>query len=85
MLERDVKNITDYYGHFAPELLDSHYAEEIWALFEDGNLHPDHELTGKFEIDTHTADTDAVLMEIKAVLAEEEARLQRQEESDALD
>jgi RIO kinase 1 len=77
MLQRDVGNMTDYYGMFAPELLDSHYAEEIWALFEDGTLHPDHPLTGDFELDTHTADTDAVLQEIKAVMAEEESRLER--------
>lgn len=77
MLERDVNNMTEYYGLFAPELLDSHYAQEIWALFEDGELHPDHPLTGCFELDTHTADTDAVLEEIKAVLAEEESRRER--------
>lgn len=77
MLERDVNNMTEYYGLFAPELLDSRYAQEIWALFEDGKLHPDHQLTGQFELDTHTADTDAVLEEIKAVLAEEELRKER--------
>jgi RIO kinase 1 len=77
MLARDVQNITDYYGQFAPELLESHYAEEMWALFEEGELHPDHELTGHFELDTHLADTDAVLQEIKAVLAEEEKRRER--------
>jgi RIO kinase 1 len=27
MLERDIKNMTDYYGLFAPALLDSHYAQ----------------------------------------------------------
>jgi RIO kinase 1 len=77
MLERDVRNMTEYYGVFAPELLDSHYAREIWALFEEGELHPDHQLTGYFELDTHIADTDAVLQEIKAVLAEEEGRQER--------
>jgi RIO kinase 1 len=77
MLARDVRNMTDYYGLFAPELVDTHYAEEIWALYEDGNLHPDYPLTGRFEIDTHTADTDAVLEEIRAVLAEEESRRER--------
>ncbi len=77
MLERDVGNMTDYYGAFEPALLQSHYAQEIWALFEDGELHPEHRLTGHFELDTHTADTDSVLAEIKAVLAEEENRLER--------
>jgi len=77
MLERDVNNMTAYYGLFAPELLESHYAQEIWALYEDGELHAERQLTGQFELDTHTADTDAVLQEIKAVLAEEEKRQER--------
>ncbi len=82
MLARDVNNMTEYYGQYAPELLESHYAEEIWALYEDGELHPDHQLTGQFELDTHTADVDAVMLEIKAALAEEEARLERLRDAD---
>jgi len=82
MLERDVKNMTDYYGLFAPDLLDSHYAQEIWALYEEGNLHPEHELTGQFELDTHEADVDAVMLEIKAALEEEESRLERLREAE---
>ncbi len=85
MLERDVKNMTDYYGLFAPELLDSHYAQEIWALYEEGALHPDLKLTGHFEIDSHTADVDSVLLEIKAALAEEESRKQRLRDADTAD
>jgi len=85
MLERDVNNMTGYYGLFAPELLDSHYAQEIWALYEGGNLHPDHVLTGQFEIDAHTADVDAVMLEIRAVLAEEKARHDRLREVQQLD
>ncbi len=85
MLERDIKNMSEYYGLFAPELLDSHYAEEIWALYEDGKLHPDQELTGRFEVDTHTADVDAVMLEIKAALAEEEARRERVRGAERLD
>jgi RIO kinase 1 len=83
MLERDVKNMTDYYGLFAPELLNSRYAQEIWALYEEGELHPDRKLTGHFEIDTHTPDVDAVMLEIKAALAEEESRKARLRDSDA--
>ncbi len=85
MLERDVKNMTDYYGMFAPDLLQTHYAHEIWALFEDGELHPDYALTGSFEMDTHIADTDAVLEEIRAVLAEEQSRQERLRESESGD
>jgi RIO kinase 1 len=85
MLERDVKNMTDYYGLFAPDLLKTHYAKEIWTLFEDGDLHPDYELTGDAELDTHTADTDSVLLEIKAVLEEEEARQERLRDAESED
>jgi len=85
MLERDVANITSYYATFAPELANSRYAQEIWALFEAGDLHPDLELSGEFETDTHTADVDAVMLEIKAALAEEESRQQRIREAEDAD
>ena len=85
MLQRDVKNMTDYYGIYAPELLNSHYGAEIWALYEDGELHPDSALSGQFELDTHTADVDSVMREIKAALAEEESRKQRLLDADAAD
>jgi len=77
MLERDVNNMTQYYGQFAPELLDSQYAKEIWALYEDGKLKPGIELNGNFAEDTQLSDVDGVLEEIKAVLFEEEKRQER--------
>jgi RIO kinase 1 len=77
MLSRDVNNMTNYYGQFAPELLDTRYAEEIWELYEAGELHPDIELTGEYHEDEQSADVDAVLTEISAAIEEEEARLER--------
>jgi RIO kinase 1 len=77
MLERDVNNMTNYYGQYAPELLNTRYAKEIWALYEDGLLEPDTALTGEFEESNQAADVDAVLAEIKAVIAEEQERLER--------
>ena len=77
MLSRDVNNMTHYYGQFAPELLDTRYAKEIWELYEAGELHPDIELTGEFHEDEQAADVDAVLTEISAAIEEEEARLER--------
>ena len=82
MLERDVNNMTTYYGQYAPELLGSNYAKEIWALFEDGELHPDVELTGQFEESTEAADVDVVMQEIKAAFAEEQERQERMREAD---
>lgn len=75
MLTRDVNNMRDYYGQYAPELLNTRYADEIWALYEDGAL--DAELTGQFEDADEEADVDSVVAEIRAVLAEEQERLER--------
>lgn len=77
MLIRDVDNMTNYYGQFAPELLGTQYAKEIWDLYEAGDLHENTKLTGEVEEDTHSADVDAVLTEISAAILEEEARLER--------
>ena len=77
MFQRDVRNMTDYYAEFAPQLNQTHYAEEMWALFQAGELTPESVLTGEFEFDTTDADVDTVLEEIKAAFAEEQERLAR--------
>ena len=82
MLERDVGNMTDYYAQFAPELAQTKYAREIWDLYEDGELHPDTELTGLFEETLTAPDVDGVMEEIKAALAEERARQERLREAE---
>lgn len=51
MLRQDVNNLTAFLGRFAPELFDTWYAGEIWALFESGELRVDSELGGHFEQD----------------------------------
>jgi len=60
MLLRDVNNLTAYLGRYAPELFDTWFGEEMWALFEAGDLHPDTALTGKFKPDTRRVDVDSV-------------------------
>lgn len=82
MLARDVDNMTNYYAQFAPDLLETQYAREIWSLYEAGELHPDLQLTGHYEEDAEAADVDAVLAEIKAALAEEQERQERVHEAD---
>ncbi|HEU4775040.1 MAG TPA: PA4780 family RIO1-like protein kinase [Lysobacter sp.] len=76
MLQRDVNNLTLSLGRVAPELLSTHYAEEMWALYEKGELHPDSELTGEFEFDESTADLDSVQLAIRD--AREEALIRQQ-------
>ena len=76
MLLRDVNNLTAYLGRFAPELLDSWYGEEMWALFEAGELLPDSPLTGTFVHDETTIDLDSVRHAIND--AREEALIRQQ-------
>ncbi|MEN5017736.1 PA4780 family RIO1-like protein kinase [Erwinia sp. Eh17-17] len=70
MFERDVNNITAYYGQFAPQLLKTRYAKEIWMLYEDGKLTPETPLTGRFVEATHKVDVDSLMDEI--IAAEDE-------------
>ena len=77
MFARDVNNMRRYYGEFAPALLHTEYAKEMWALFEEGNLTPNSRLTGIFEDANVSADVDAVLEEIQAVMQEEQERQER--------
>jgi RIO kinase 1 len=65
MLERDVNNIRGTLGRFAPELLETRYAREIWALFEAGELQPESVLTGMFARDEAAPDTEAVMVVIE--------------------
>jgi RIO kinase 1 len=74
MLERDVGNMAAYFGQFAPELKYTKYAKEMWALYEEGKLTPESQLTGEFADPEDAADVDAVMREIKAALAEEARR-----------
>lgn len=85
MLDRDVNNMTQYYGQYAPDLLATRYAKELWALYEDGKLTPETELTGYFEEDEEAADIDSVVQEIKAVMEEERERRERLREADEQD
>jgi RIO kinase 1 len=64
MLERDVNNIRGTLGRFAPELLATEYAREIWALFEAGELMAESVLTGVFARDETAADAQAVLVAV---------------------
>jgi RIO kinase 1 len=85
MLERDVNNMRAYFGMFAPELLHTQYAKEMWALYEKGQLHPDSKLTGQFKDSEILADVDSVMSVIDSALKEQferMERLRRREEDD---
>jgi RIO kinase 1 len=64
MLERDVNNIRSTLGRFAPELLTTEFAREMWALFEQGELRPDSALTGLFAREESATDPNSVMLVI---------------------
>ena len=80
MLARDVNNLRTYFGQYAPALLETQYDEEIWALYEHGNLNPEVELTGRFECEKPPVDLEGVMREIDDAWEEEAARLLRLQE-----
>ncbi|MGE3349085.1 MAG: PA4780 family RIO1-like protein kinase [Ramlibacter sp.] len=74
MLLRDVANLRDFFGQFAPELLATDYGPEIWDLYQRGMLDTNVALTGRFARPAGTVDLGGVLREIDDAQAEERAR-----------
>ena len=75
MLERDVNNLRTTLARFAPELLATDFAREMWSLFEQGELRPETELSGTFVRDETVIDPASVMRVIEDAREEE---LQRQ-------
>lgn len=80
MLERDVANLATFFSRFAPQLAQTQYGKEIWALFGAGLLRPETVLTGRVATDDRPADVGAVMREIVSARKEEEERLRRLQE-----
>ena len=77
MLLRDVVNLRDFFGRFAPEILHTDFGPEIWDLYQRGELTTDAKLTGTFERELGAVDIASVMREIDDARAEEAARLLR--------
>ena len=77
MLQRDVDNLKNFFGQFAPALLATRYGEEIWSLYHSGALSVESVLTGQFQRSTRSVDVGSVLREVDDARAEEAARVLR--------
>ena len=77
MLQRDVDNLKNFFGQFAPVLLATRYGEEIWSLYHSGALSVGSVLTGQFQRSTRSVDVGSVLREVDDARAEEAARVLR--------
>jgi RIO kinase 1 len=74
MLLRDVANLRDFFGRFAPELLRTQYGAEMWQLYERGVLGTETVLTGRFDQQRGAVDLTGVMREIDAARDEDAAR-----------
>ena len=74
MLLRDVANLRDFFGRFAPDILATQFGPEIWQLYEKGQLALDSPLTGRFHGKAGPVDLGGVLREIDDARDEEAAR-----------
>lgn len=75
ILERDLNHLARFFGRVAPEIAQTQYAKEIWALFQSGKLKPDSPLSGTFKTAYHRVNVRGVLAEIED--AEKEEKLKR--------
>lgn len=74
MLLRDVRNLRDFFGQFAPALRTTQYGPEIWSLYQSGLLSTETPLTGRYAPTHADVDMQAVLREIDDARAEDAAR-----------
>ena len=74
MLLRDVANLRNFFGQFAPALLKTEYGAEIWSLYQGGMLSNETPLTGRYERRHADVDMQAVLREIDDARDEDAAR-----------
>ena len=83
MLLRDVANLRDFFGQFAPALLATEFGPEIWNLYQAGLLSLESVLTGKYQRTQANVDLGSVMREIDDARAEEAARRLRMQSAAA--
>ena len=74
MLLRDVGNLRDFFGQFAPDLLATDYGPEMWALYQSGLLTNETLLTGSYQRTQADVDVGSLMREIDDARAEDAAR-----------
>ena len=85
MLLRDVGNLRDFFGQFAPELLTTDYGPEMWSLYQSGLLSNETVLTGRYTRTQADVDVGSLMREIDDARAEEAARRLRMQTTTATD
>jgi RIO kinase 1 len=76
LLLRDVDNLQRFLAEYVPGRAQPAYAQEMWNLYQRGELTPEARLTGRFRAEERQANTEAVLALISD--AEQDERRRRQ-------
>ena len=79
LIERDIENLTAYFGRFAPDLRRTDYGKEIWSIYASGKLHPEIALSGTFARNEKPADVGGIMREIDDAAKEDAARRARKQ------
>jgi len=74
IFERDLKQLSAYFGRYDASIMATEYAKEIWNSYKNGKLRPDTPITGKFVQKAHKANVNEVLGEIEAAREDALAR-----------
>lgn len=74
MLLRDVGNLRDFFGQFAPALKRTAYGPELWSLYQAGLLGLDTALSGHYTRAPGEVDLASVMREIDDARDEDAAR-----------
>jgi RIO kinase 1 len=77
MLLRDVANLREFCGQFAPALRRTAYGPEIWSLYQAGLLEIDTVLTGQYTRAPGEVDLASVMREIDDARDEDAAKRER--------
>ena len=83
MLLRDVGNLRDFFGQFAPELRTTDYGPEMWSLYQSGLLTNETPLTGRYARTQADVDVGSLMREIDDARAEDAARRLRMQTASA--
>jgi RIO kinase 1 len=86
LLVRDVDRLRRCLGRFAPDLLETDYGREIWALYASGRLRDDSQLTGRYQaeqVDVNLAELIGIIDAAREEEMERRERLQADEDDPA--
>ncbi len=64
LLIRDVGNLTRFFGRFSRKLRSLRHGEELWDIYERGELTPDTPLTGRYKPAKKKVEVSSLLEEI---------------------